>query len=43
MGQLCITDAQYGSHDLEILSFGQFLPRTGDFQYNRRRYLMDFE
>jgi hypothetical protein len=27
MGPLCITDGEYGSHDQEILSFGQFLPQ----------------
>jgi hypothetical protein len=32
MGLLCITDPQYGNHDQEILSFGQFLPQTGDFR-----------
>jgi hypothetical protein len=35
--KLWITDPQYGGYDQEILSFGQILPQTGDFRYNRRR------
>jgi hypothetical protein len=27
-----ITDPQYGYHDQEILTFGQFLPQTVDFR-----------
>jgi hypothetical protein len=32
MGPLCITALEYGCHDQEILSFGQFLPQTEDFR-----------
>jgi hypothetical protein len=32
---LYITDPQYGVQDQHILSFGQFLAWTGDFQCNR--------
>jgi hypothetical protein len=32
MGPLCITDLEYVGHNEEILSFGQFLPQTGNFQ-----------
>jgi hypothetical protein len=31
-GPLCITDLQSGDHNLEKISFGQFLPQTGDFR-----------
>jgi hypothetical protein len=30
MGPLCVTDPQFGDHEQERLSFGQFLPQTGD-------------
>ena len=30
-GPLCITDPEYGYHDQEMRSFGQFLPQTGVF------------
>jgi hypothetical protein len=40
---LCITDLKYGDHDQEILSYGPFLPQTGNFQKNRRLICMDFE
>jgi hypothetical protein len=32
MRPLCITDLQSGDHEQEILSFGQFMPQTGDFR-----------
>jgi hypothetical protein len=32
MRLLCITDPEYGGHDKEIRSFGQFLTQTGDFR-----------
>jgi hypothetical protein len=28
---LCITDLEYGPHNQEIRTFGQFLPQTSDF------------
>jgi hypothetical protein len=31
MRPLNITDLEYGGHDHEIWSFGQFLSQTGDF------------
>jgi hypothetical protein len=31
-GPLRLTDLEYGSHDHEVQSFGQFLPQTGNFQ-----------
>jgi hypothetical protein len=30
-GLLGTTDLEYGGHDTEIWSFGQFLPQTGEF------------
>jgi hypothetical protein len=32
MRPLYITDLQYGDHEQEIQSFGQFMPQTGDFR-----------
>jgi hypothetical protein len=31
MRPLCVAVMEYGGHDYEIQSFGQFLPQTGDF------------
>jgi hypothetical protein len=31
-GPLCITNPEYGGHDQEIRSFGQFLLKTYDFR-----------
>jgi hypothetical protein len=36
MGTLGTTDLEYESHDMEIQSFRQFLPKMGDFMLNRR-------
>jgi hypothetical protein len=32
MRPLCIADLQYGSYEEQIYSFGQFLPKNGDFR-----------
>jgi hypothetical protein len=31
MGQLGTTDPEYGGHEQEMQSFGQFLPQTWNF------------
>jgi hypothetical protein len=43
MGPLCIIDPEYGGHGQQIQSFGNFLPKTGDFRLNRRLTPMDFK
>jgi hypothetical protein len=43
MVTLGTTDLEYGSHDTEIQSFGQFLPKMVDFLLNRRLRPLDFE
>jgi hypothetical protein len=40
---LWITDLQYGVHDQEILSFGQFLPQTAHYRQNGWLAPTDFE
>jgi hypothetical protein len=40
---LCIADPEYGGHDQEIRSFGQFLLQTCDLRENRWLTPMGFE